>query len=138
MRKKNALWSKSRDEAKSAAERCDKELATVDRRLQENEAADRELLKKISTLQETEPPPADLQAQMDRLSTERARLPREKAEMTQARLGSAGACRPPREKLNAAEALVCAGGQEIARVRGEFEAPDRALERRARGRSRRK
>src|SRR4029077_10547016 len=29
----------SGDEAKSVAERCDKELATVDRRLQENEAA---------------------------------------------------------------------------------------------------
>src|SRR4029453_10381176 len=56
-----------RDEAKSAAERCDRELATVDRRLQENEAADRELLKKVSTLQATEPPPAHLPTQIYRL-----------------------------------------------------------------------
>ena len=66
----------SRDEAKSAAERCDKELATIDYRMQENEATDRELLKKVAALQASEPPPADLQAQMDRLSADRARLPR--------------------------------------------------------------
>ena len=116
-----------RDEAKSGAERCDKELATVDRRLQENEAADRELLKKVSTLQTTEPPPVDLQTQMDRLSAERARLPREKAEMTQAREGSAGACRSAHERLSAAEALVAQADMNIARIRGEFEARDRAL-----------
>ena len=117
----------SHDEAKSAAERCDRELATVDRRLQENETADRELLKKVSALQATEPPPADLQTQIERLSTERARLPREKAEMTQARLGSAGASRSAHENLNAAEALVSQADKNIARVRGEFEARDRAL-----------
>ena len=82
-----------RDEAKATAERCEKELATVDRRLSENDAADRALLKKVSTLRETEPEPADLQAQLDQLSSERARLPREKNEMSQARLGSADACR---------------------------------------------
>ena len=64
---------------------------------------------------------------MDRLSMERARLPREKAEMTQARLGSAGACRSAHEKLNAAEALVAQADKNIARVRSEFEARDRAL-----------
>ena len=121
-----------RDEAKSTAERCEKELATVDRRLQENDAADRELLKKVSTLQATEPPPGDLQAQMERLSTERARLPREKAEVTQARLGSADACRSAHEKLSAAEAFVAQVDKNITRVRGEFEARDRALNESAR------
>lgn len=121
-----------RDEAKATAERCEKELATVDRRLSENDAADRDLLKKVSALQETEPPPADLQAQMDRLSSERARLPREKAEMSQARLGSADACRNASEKLKAAEAAVAAVEKNIARVRSEFEARDRALNENAR------
>ena len=74
-----------RNEAKTGAERCENELATVDRRLRENEAVDKELLKKVSALQETQPPPTDLAAQMERLSTERARLPRAKAEMERAR-----------------------------------------------------
>lgn len=121
-----------RDEAKTIAERCNKELTTVDRRISENDAADRELLKKVSALQEAQSPPADLQAQMDRLSSERARLPREKAEMSQARLGSADACRSASEKLKAAEALVAQAEKNIARVRGEFEARDRALNENAR------
>jgi hypothetical protein len=121
-----------RDEAKSSAERCDKELSTVDNRLAENDAADRELLKKVSALQATEPPPADLQAQLDRLSAERARLPRAKVEMAQARLGSADACRSAHEKLKAAEALVASVEKNIAGVRGEFEARDRALNESAR------
>ena len=116
-----------RNEAKATADGCENELATVDRRLQENDAADRELLKKLSTLQATEPPPADLQDQMEQLSAERARLPREKAEMMQARLGSAEACRGSKERLAAAEALVAQADKNIARVRGEFEAHDRAL-----------
>ncbi len=121
-----------RDEAKAVAERCDKELATVDRRIADNDAADRELLKKVSALHETQPPPDDLQAQMDRLSSDRARLPREKAEISQARLGSADACRNASEKLKASEALVAQLENNIARVRGEFEARDRALNESAR------
>ncbi|MEO8044868.1 MAG: hypothetical protein ABI674_08170, partial [Spartobacteria bacterium] len=121
-----------RDEAKATAERCDKELSTVDRRLSENDAADRELLKKVSALQEIQPPPADLEAQLDRLSSERARLPREKTEMGQARLGSAEACRNASEKLKTAEAAVAVVEKNIARVRGEFEARDRALNESAR------
>ena len=121
-----------RDEAKAVADRCDKELATVDRRISENDTADRELLKKVSALQEAQPPPADLQAQMDRLSSERARLPREKAEMSQARLGSADACKNASEKLKAAEAAVALVEKNIARVRSEFEARDRALNESAR------
>ncbi len=123
---------KERDEAKATTERCEKELATVDRRLSENDAADRELLKKVSTLQEAQPPPADLQAQLDRLSSERARLPREKSEMSQARLGSADACRKAQEKLKAAEARVVQVEKNISRVRSEFEARERALNESAR------
>jgi hypothetical protein len=121
-----------RDGAKATAERCDKELSTVDNRLAENDAADRELLKKVSALQAIDPPPADLQAQMDQLSAERARLPRAKAEMAQARLGSADACRSAHEKLKAAEALLAQVEKNIARVRGEHEARDRALNESAR------
>jgi hypothetical protein len=120
------------NEAKTAAERCENELATVDRRLRENEATDKELLKKISALQETRPPPADLAAQMERLTNERARLPREKAEMERARLGSADACRSAREKLTAEEALVAQADKKIAKTRAEFEARDRTLQESAR------
>ena len=122
-----------RNEAKAAAERCDNELATVDRRLQENETADRELLKKVAALQAMEPPPADIAAQMEGLSAERARLPREKSEMEQARLGSADACRTAREKLAAEEALVAQVEKKIAKVRAEFEARDKSLGESARG-----
>src|SRR5207342_2930518 len=41
--------------------------------------------------------------------------------------GSAGACRSAHERLSAAEALVAQADKNIARVRGEFEARDRAL-----------
>ena len=116
-----------RDEAKVVADRCDAELATVEGRLKQNEAADRELVKKISTLGATQPPPADLETQMDRLTAQRARLPREKEQMEHARLGSNDACRSAREKLAAAEALVAQADKEIAKVRAEFEARDREL-----------
>ncbi len=121
-----------RNQAKSAAERCESELATIDRRLKENEAADRELLKKVSALQATEPPPPDLQTQMERLSTERARLPQEKAEMERDRLESAEASRSAREKLTAEEALVAQADKKIAKARAEFEAQDRTLKESAR------
>jgi hypothetical protein len=116
-----------RNEAKTNAANCETELATVDRRIQENEAADRDLLKRLTTLQATERPPADLQGQVEQISAERARLPREKAEMMQARLGSAEACRGGKERLAAAEALVAEADKKIARVRGEFEGRDRTL-----------
>lgn len=116
-----------RNEAKSAAERCEKELASVDRRIQENDATDRELLKKLSTLQATNPPPADLQTQIEQIGAERARLRGEKTEMMQARLGSAEACRAAKENLAAEEAQVVQAEKNIARVRSEFEGRDRAL-----------
>lgn len=116
-----------RNTAKAAAERCENELATVDRRLQENEATDRELLKKVSALQAIEPPPNDLAEQMERLSSERARLPKEKAEMERARLGSADACRSAREKLADEESLVAQVEKKMAKVRADFDARDRSL-----------
>jgi hypothetical protein len=117
-----------RNEAKAAAERCEKELATVDLRLQENDAADRELLKKLSALQATEPAPTDLETQMERIGAERARLPREQAGLVLARLGSVEAARSAREKLTTEEAAVAQADKNIARVRGEFETRDRALQ----------
>ena len=61
-----------RNEAKSTAELCDRELSGVERRLQDNDSADQELLKKIAELQAQVPPPADLEAQTADLSTRRA------------------------------------------------------------------
>src|ERR1700747_1935056 len=40
-----------RNDAKNAAELCEREVNAVERRIQENEAADQELLKKLSDLQ---------------------------------------------------------------------------------------
>ncbi len=116
-----------RDAAKIVADNCGKDLATVDRRIETHEAADQALLKKLTALQSTEPPPADLQEQMERLGAERARLPEAKAEIMHTRLGSADACRAAREKLDAEEALVAQAEKNIAKVRGEFETRDRSL-----------
>lgn len=116
-----------RDEAKAAADHCAKDLETADRQLAEKEATEQELLKKLSLLQATEPPPADLQEQMARIADQRASLPNEKAEITQARLTKVEACREAREKLTAAETAVTQVDKKIARVRAEFEARDRTL-----------
>ena len=116
-----------RNNAALAVQRCDKELATVELRIQESEAADRELMKKLSILEATQPPPPDLQLQMERISVERARIPRERAEMIQARLGSAEACRAAKAKLTAEEELIAQADKNIAKTRGEFESRDRTL-----------
>jgi hypothetical protein len=113
--------------AKSAAEVCDRELAGVERRLQENDAADRELLKKVAELQALAPPPDDLEAQMAGISARRVRLPEEKAEVMRARMGAAEACRAAREKLTEAEAAVAGIDKQMGKVREEFEARDRVL-----------
>ena len=76
-----------RNDAKAAADLCDRELSGVERRLQENDAADRDLLKKLTELQAQIPPPADLEAQMAAINARRIRLPEERAEVTRARLG---------------------------------------------------
>ena len=49
-----------RTQAKNAADLCTRELAGVERLLQDNDNADRQLLEKLSALQAQVPPPADL------------------------------------------------------------------------------
>jgi len=116
-----------RNEAKATVDLCDRELAGVERRLQDNDAADRELLKKLAELQAQVPPPPDLETQMAGISARRVRLPEERAEVTRARLGSAEACRTAREKLARQDAELAVVDKNIARVRDEFEARDRVL-----------
>jgi hypothetical protein len=117
----------ARNEAKAAADVCDRELAGVERRLQENDAADRDLLKKLAELQAQVPPPDDLDAQMAGISARRVRLPEERAEVTRARMGSADACRSAREKLAEQENALAAMEKNIDKIREEFEARDRVL-----------
>ena len=63
------------NQAKNAADVCERELAAVGRRIQENEAADRDLLKQLSDLHAINPPPSDLEARSANISARRARLP---------------------------------------------------------------
>ncbi len=116
-----------RNQAKHGADLCERELAAVARRIQENDAADRDLLKQLSDLQARNPPPPDLEAQSASISARRARLPEERAELVRARLGSADAARLAKEKLIAAEAELSVVEKNIERVRSEFEARDRTL-----------
>ena len=57
-----------RDEAKRAAEICDRELSAVDHRIQNNDDADRDLLKQLSELQALTPPPADVESRSATIS----------------------------------------------------------------------
>jgi len=116
-----------RNDAKAAADLCDRELSGVERRLQENDAADRDLLKKLAEIQAQVPPPEDLETQMAGISARRIRLPEERAEVMRARMGSSEACRTAREKLAQHDAELAVVDKNIARVRGEFEARDRVL-----------
>jgi hypothetical protein len=116
-----------RDEAKRAADICDRELTGVEQRIQNNDAADRELLKELSEMQAATPPPADLETRSTTISSRRARLPEERAELVRARLGSADACRLAKEKLNAAEAELSAIQKNLDRVRGDYESRDKAF-----------
>src|SRR5438046_2910103 len=116
-----------RNQAKHAADLCERERAAVSRRIQENDAADRDLLKQLSDLQARNPPPADLEARSASISARRARLPEERAELVRARLGSANAARLAREKLTAAETELSVVEKNMERVGGEFEARDRKL-----------
>ncbi|MFN2475750.1 MAG: hypothetical protein ABR526_05330 [Chthoniobacterales bacterium] len=115
------------NEAKLASELCSRELAGVERRLQENDTADRDLLQKLSDLHAIVPPPADIDEQSAAISGRRTQLPDQRAEITRARLGSAEACRQASEKLTVEEAAVAAVDQRIAAVRTDFETRDRAL-----------
>jgi len=116
-----------RTEAKESADVCERELGAVDRRIQQNEEADRELLKEIGALEALVPPPADREYKAAALGARRARLPDERAELVRARLGSVDACQGAREKLRAAEAELASIEKTIERVRGEFEGKDRTF-----------
>lgn len=116
-----------RNQAKSAADLCHRELAGVDRLLQDNDTADRELLEKLAALQAQVPPPDDFDAQTAALSGRRAQLPEQRAEIERARLGSADACRSAKETLALHQSELDAIDKKIAQIRAEFEARDRAL-----------
>jgi hypothetical protein len=116
-----------RNQAKSTAEVCERELASVERRVQESEAADRDLLKQLSDLHALDPAPPDLDALSAGIMTKRARLPDERAELVRARLGSADAVRIAKEKLNTADADLAAVEKNMARMRSEFDVRDRKL-----------
>jgi hypothetical protein len=116
-----------RNQTKNAVEVCERELAAVERRIQENDATDRELSKQLSDLQALNPPPADLETQSTNVSARRARIPEERAELVRARLGSVDAARFAKEKLRAAEAELSVVEKNMERVRSEFEARDRTL-----------
>lgn len=116
-----------RNEAKSAADICARELTAVEQRIQENDAADRDLLKRLSELQAQNPAPVDLETQSANIAARRVRLPEERAELVRARLGSAEASRIAKEKLAVAEAELSVIDKNIERTRAEFEARDRAL-----------
>jgi len=116
-----------RNQTKSNVDVCDRELTAVERRIQENESADRDLLKQLSDLHALNPAPADLETRSASISARRARLPGERAELVRARLGSAEAATLAKEKLNAAQAELAAVEKNIARTRSEFEARDGKL-----------
>src|SRR5215813_8338673 len=116
-----------RNQAKSTAQVCERELSRVERRIQESEAADRDLLKQLSDLHALDPAPPDLEALSAGIMAKRARLPDERAELVRARLGSTDAVRTAKEKLNTAESELAAVEKNIARTRSEFEARDRKL-----------
>src|SRR5436305_3410559 len=116
-----------RAQAKNNLDVCERELTGVERRIQESEAADRDLLKQISDLHALDPAPADLEARSADITARRARLPDERAEFVRARLGSAEAVRLAKEKLNTAEAELSAVEKNMARTRSEFETRDRKL-----------
>jgi hypothetical protein len=116
-----------RNQAKNTAEVCERELAGVERRIQESEAADRDLLKQLSDLHALEPAPPDLEALSAGIMAKRARLPDERAELVRARMGGTDAVRLAKEKLNTAESELAAVEKNITRTRSEFEARDRKL-----------
>ena len=116
-----------RNQAKNTAEVCERELAGVERRIQESEAADRDLLKQLSDLHALDPAPPDLEALSAGIMARRARLPDERAEFVRARMGSTDAVRMAKEKLASVESELATVEKNIARARSEFEARDRKL-----------
>ncbi|HYY14837.1 MAG TPA: hypothetical protein VE758_10440 [Chthoniobacterales bacterium] len=116
-----------RNDAKSTADVCERELKAVQRRVEQNDETDRQLLKEVAELQALTPPPPDLDQQLASIKVRRSRLPDERAELIRARLGSEDACRLAKEKLVAAEAELAVVEKNIERVRGEFDAHDRGF-----------
>ncbi|HEX4697216.1 MAG TPA: hypothetical protein VH254_06050 [Candidatus Udaeobacter sp.] len=116
-----------RNEAKNNLDTCERGLAGVERRIQESEAADRDLLKQLTDLHAINPAPADLEARSASINARRTRLPEERAELVRARLGSAEAVRVAKEKLTTVEAELAAVEKNVARTRTDFEARDRDL-----------
>src|SRR5437660_10456244 len=108
-----------RHQAKSTAEVCERELAGVERRIQESEAADRDLLKQLSDLHALDPAPPDLEALSAGIMAKRARLPDERAELVRARMGGADGVRTAKEKLTSAESELAALEKNIGRMRAE-------------------
>jgi hypothetical protein len=116
-----------RNQTKSTAEVCERELARVERRIQESEAADRDLLKQLSDLHALDPAPPDLEALSAGIMAKRARLPDERAELVRARMGSSDAVLTAKEKLNTTESELAALEKNMARTRSEFETRDKKL-----------
>ena len=116
-----------RNQAKGTAEMCDRELTAVERRIQQNDEADRELVRQLAALETQTPRPDDFETQAGAFSSRRARLPDERAELLRARMGSAEACRMAKEKLTAADAELAVAEKTIGKVRSEFEARDKVL-----------
>jgi len=116
-----------RNQAKSTAEICERELASVERRVQESEAADRDLLKQLSDLHALDPAPSDLEALSAGIMAKRARLPDERAELVRARMGSSDAVLTAKEKLNTTESELASLEKNMARTRSEFETRDKKL-----------
>src|SRR5215467_9477790 len=105
-----------RNQAKSTAEVSERELASVERRIQESEAADRDLLKQLSDLHALDPAPPDLEALSAGIMAKRSRLPDDRAELVRARMGSADAVRAAKEGLNTAESELAAVDKNIAQA----------------------
>ena len=116
-----------RNEARNNLDTCERGLAGVERRIQESEAVDRDLLKQLTDLHAINPAPADLEARSASINVRRARLPEERAELVRARLGSTEAVRIAKEKLTTVEAELAAVEKNVARTRTDFEARDRDL-----------
>jgi len=116
-----------RNQAKSTAEVCERELARVERRIQESEAADRDLLKQLPICNALDPAPPDLEALSAGIMAKRARLPDERAELVRARMGSSDAVLAAKEKLNTTESELAALEKNMARTRSEFETRDKKL-----------
>ncbi len=116
-----------RNQAKSTAEVCEREFAAVERRIQESEAADRDLLKQLSDLHALDPAPPDLEALSAGIMAKRSRLPDERAELVRARMGSGDAVRAAKEKLNTTDSELATVEKNMARTRSEFETRDKKL-----------